>query len=178
MSRATLLKQAVSQFVKRTWRWTTALLPVLGGLIVGFIIHFGIGQERHHGVTGIMEAVTLAGGRLRYKRMPIKAIASALSIGSGASVGPEDPSVQIGANLGSLFGSKLRFSEDRVRTLVAAGAAAGIAAAFNAPIAGVFFAVEIILGELSGEATGIVLIAAVVSAVFTQAVSGRKNLYA
>lgn len=157
--------------------WTVILLPVLGGLIVGLLVQFGVGQERHHGVAGIMEAVALAGGRLRYKRMPIKAIASALSIGSGASVGPEDPSVQIGANIGSFFGSRLRFSEERVRTLVAAGSAAGIAAAFNAPIAGVFFAVEIILGELSGGAIGIVLIAAVVSAVFTQAVSGVQPAF-
>ena len=161
-----------------TWgKWTIALPPVLGGLMVGLLVHFRVRQERHHGVAGIMEAVALAGGRLRYRRMPIKAITAALSIGSGASIGPEDPSVQIGANLGSFFGAKFQFSEDRVRTLVAAGAAAGIAAAFNAPIAGVFFAVEIILGEISSGAIGIVLVAAVASAVFTQAVSGVQPAF-
>lgn len=157
--------------------WTVVLLPILGGVIVGLLVQFRVGQERHHGVAGIMEAVALGGGRLRYKRMPIKAVAAALSIGSGASVGPEDPSVQIGANIGSFFGSRLRLTEDRVRILVAAGAAAGIAAAFNAPIAGVFFAVEIILGELSSGSIGIVLMAAVVSAVFTQAVSGVQPAF-
>ncbi len=156
--------------------WLIVLVPVIGGLIVGLIAFFFIGEERHHGVAGIMEAVALAGGRLRYKRTPIKAVASAIGIGFGASVGPEDPSVQIGANLGSMFGQLLHLSDERVRTLVAAGAAGGIAAAFNAPIAGVFFALELIVGELSGNLFSIVL-AAVISAVFTQAVSGPQPAF-
>jgi CIC family chloride channel protein len=157
--------------------WTVALLPVVGGVVVGLIVHYFIGEERHHGVAGIMEAVALGGGRLRYRRMPAKAVAAALSIGSGASVGPEDPSVQIGSSLGSMFGQWLHLSDERVRALVAAGAAGGIAAAFNAPIAGVFFSLEIILGELSGSAMGVVVLAAVISAVFTQAVSGTQPAF-
>jgi chloride channel protein, CIC family len=157
--------------------WTIALIPVLGGLLVGLIVYYLIGEERHHGVAGIMEAAALAGGRLRYKRMPAKAVASAVSIGSGASVGPEDPSVQIGASLGSMFGQWLHLSDERVRSLVAAGCASGIAAAFNAPIAGVFFSLEIILGEISGSAFGIVVLASVISAVFTQAVSGPEPAF-
>lgn len=73
------------------------LMPALGGLLVGLAFHFLLGEERYHGVAGIIEAVALAGGRLRYWRVPLKALLSALSIGTGASVGPEDPSVQIGA---------------------------------------------------------------------------------
>ena len=157
--------------------WTVIVLPIVGGLIVGLLLHFLIGEERHHGVAGIMEAVALAGGRLRYKRVPAKAVAAAISIGSGAAVGPEDPSVQIGANLGSMLGQWLRVSDDRVRTLVAAGAAGGIAAAFNAPIAGVFFALEIIMGELSAGMLGGVVLSAVISAVFTQAVSGPQPAF-
>jgi chloride channel protein, CIC family len=157
--------------------WLIALIPVIGGLLVGLLLHFFVGEERHHGVAGIMEAVALAGGRLRYKRMPIKAVAAALSIGVGASVGPEDPSVQIGSNLGSMLGQRLHLSDERVRTLVAAGAAGGIAAAFNAPIAGVFFALEIIVGELAGSMFGIVVLAAVISAVFIQAVSGPQPAF-
>lgn len=152
--------------------WTIALVPAVGGLVVGLLVHWFIGEERHHGVAGIMEAVAMAGGRLRYRRAPAKAIAAALSIGAGASVGPEDPSVQIGANLGSMLGQWLHLSDERVRTLVAAGAAGGISATFNAPIAGVFFALEIVLGELSGSALGVALLASVISSVFTQAVSG------
>lgn len=157
--------------------WTVALIPIIGGLLVGVFLRFFIGEERYHGVAGIMEAVALAGGRLRYRRIPAKSAASALSIGFGASVGPEDPSVQIGSNIGSMTGQVLRLSEERVRALVAAGAAGGIAAAFNAPITGVFFAVEIILGEISGSGLGTVVLASVASAVFIQAVSGPQPAF-
>jgi len=157
--------------------WTIFLVPVLGGFVVGLILHFFIGPERHHGVSGIMEAVALAGGRLRYQRIPLKTCAAALAIGSGASVGPEDPSVQIGANLGSMLGQLLRLSDERVRTLVAAGTAGGIASAFNAPIAGIFFSLELIIGEFGGNALGAVTLAAVTAAVFTQAIAGPEPAF-
>ena len=157
--------------------WTVALLPALGGLLVGLLWHHFVGEERYHGVAGIMEAMALVGGRLEYRLGPVKTVAAALSIGAGASVGPEDPSVQIGANLGSFAAQRLRFSDDWIRTLVAAGVAAGIAAAFNAPIAGVFFALEIVLGEITGGALGVIVLAAVISAVFTQAVSGPQPAF-
>jgi chloride channel protein, CIC family len=157
--------------------WTVILVPAVGGLVVGLLLKAFVGNERYHGVAGVMEVVALGGGRLRYKRMPAKTIASALSIGSGASVGPEDPSVQIGANLGSMFGQWLHLSDDYMNGLVAAGAASGIAAAFNAPIAGVFFALEVILGEISSTSLSVVVLAAVVSSVFTQAVSGPQPAF-
>jgi len=160
--------------------WAFMLVPVMplaGGLIVGLVIHFFLREDRYHGVAGVMEAVALARGRLYYRLLPMKTIAASLSVGSGASVGPEDPSVQIGSNLGSMFGQLLRFSDERVCVLVAAGAAGGIAAAFNAPVAGVFFALEIIIGELSSKAFGIIALAAMVSAVFTQAISGPEPAF-
>lgn len=166
------------QAILSPWiKWGVVLLPVLGGLLVGLIRRYFVGEEKHHGVAGIMEATALAGGRLRYNRIPAKTIASALSIGSGASVGPEDPSVQIGANIGSMVGQKLRLSDDTIRTLVAAGAAAGIAAAFNAPIAGVFFALEVILGQIGANTMGAIVISAVSSAVITQAISGSQPAF-
>jgi CIC family chloride channel protein len=149
------------------------IVVVLGltGLLVGWLVQRFIGEERHHGVTSVIESVALSGGRLPYAKMPLKAVISALSLGAGASVGPEAPSVVIGANLGSFFGQRLRLSEERVRLLVAAGAASAIAAAFRAPIAGVFFALEVILnGEFNTGSFGVVVLASVLGSVFTQAI--------
>ncbi len=157
--------------------WAVILIPVLGGMVVGLVGIYLVGEEKLHGTASIMQAVALAGGRIRYQNTPFKTLAAILSIGTGASVGPEDPSVQIGASLGSMFGQLLHMSNDRMKTLVAAGAASAIAAAFNAPIAGVFFALEIVMGEINGSALGMVLVAAVTSSVFTQAVSGNSPAF-
>lgn len=139
------------------------------GLIVGLIKQRFVGQEKYHGVAGIMEAVALSGGHLRYRIMPFKATASALSLGAGASVGPEDPSVQIGCNLGSFFGDRFHLGEETTRLLVAAGAASAISSAFNAPIAGVFFALEVILhGELATGSVSVIILAAVICTGITQ----------
>ena len=149
----------------------------LAGAIVGFIMERFIGEERHHGVAGIIESIAMSGGRLRYQRIPFKAIASALSLGAGASVGPEDPSVQIGSNLGSFIGQRLHLSDDQMRLLVAAGGAAAIAAAFKAPIAGVFFALEVILnGAFETRSFGVVVLAAVVSSALTQAIEPAAEM--
>lgn len=175
--RSLLFERLLSQLTP-LGAWTVILLPALGGLVVAWMAARFWNDEKIHGTANVMQAVALAGGRLHYRVAPLKALGAALSIGSGASVGPEDPSVQIGASLGSFFGQKLRFSDERTRTLTAAGAAAAIAAAFNAPIAGVFFAIEIILGEIAGEALGMVLVAAVASSVLTQAVEGSAPAFA
>jgi len=143
--------------------------PLVGGLLVGLLARYLIGAERFQGVPGIMESVALAGGRLRWWRTPQKAVGAAISIGGGAAVGPEDPSVQIGANAGSMVGQALRLSEARMRALVAGGAAAGIAAAFNAPIAGVFFAIEVILGDLGGGLLSVVILSAFSSSALVRA---------
>ncbi|MBL1138312.1 MAG: CBS domain-containing protein [Chloroflexi bacterium] len=149
----------------------------LAGLLVGWLMNRFVGEERHHGVAGIMESVALIGGRLPYQRMPFKALASSISLGAGASVGPEDPSVQIGANLGSMIGQKTHLSEEQVKLLVAAGAASAIAAAFKAPIAGVFFALEVILyGSFSSAAVGVVVLSAVISSAFTQAIEPHPEM--
>jgi CIC family chloride channel protein len=157
--------------------WTILFFPTLGGAIVGLLTQFFIVEEKHHGVAGIMEAVALGGGRLRYWRIPAKALAAILSIGFGASVGPEDPAVQIGGNLGSFFGQWWRLSDERLRTLVAAGVAAGVASAFNAPITGVFFAIEIVVGELSGSLLGVVLLTSVTASVVTQSLVGPQPAF-
>ncbi|MGC1377914.1 MAG: chloride channel protein [Anaerolineales bacterium] len=157
--------------------WMVALIPMIGGLLVGLATQRLIGDEKLHGTAGIMQSVALAGGRLRYQKAPAKTAVAILSIGAGASVGPEDPSVQIGANLGSMLGQVFHMSDERIRALVAAGAASAIAAAFNAPIAGVFFALEIVMGEIGSSTLSMVLVAAVTSSVFTQAVSGSSPAF-
>ncbi len=129
-----------------TW-YQKLLLPALGGLVVGPIIYFGAKEAKGHGVPEVMEAMAIRGGHIRPRVSAVKIIASAISIGSGGSVGREGPMVQVGAALGSTIGQFFKVSQDRMRTLVGCGAAAGIAATFNAPIAGVFFALEILLGD-------------------------------
>src|SRR5690606_31250114 len=126
-------------------RVTIVVSLAAAGFVVGWLMNRFVGIERYHNVAAIIEDCVLAGGRLRYSQLPAKMLASSLSLGAGASVGPEDPSVQIGANIGSMIGQRLRLPEERVRLLVAAGSASAIAAAFNAPIAGVFFALQVIL---------------------------------
>jgi len=152
-------------------------IPVFGGALVGLLILRFIRHEKVHGTASVMQAVALSGGRLRYQKAPVKTLAAILSLGSGASVGPEDPAVFIGSTIGSLLGQKFRLTDERMRILVASGAAAAIGAAFNAPIAGVFFALEIVLGEVAGPGMGMILVSAVTSAVFTQAVSGGQPAF-
>jgi len=122
-------------------------IPSIGGLIVGPLIYFLGKETKGHGVPEVMEAVALSGGRIRSRVMFLKTFVSAVTIGTGGSVGREGPIVQIGSSLGSTFGQWLKVSQERLKVLVACGAAAGIAATFNAPIAGVMFSVEIILGN-------------------------------
>ncbi len=137
------------------------LAPAVGGLIVGLLITNFAPEAKGHGVPEVMEAVALRGGRIRPIVAVIKSLASAITIGSGGSVGREGPIVQIGSALGSTLGQKLNFSEERIRNLVACGAAAGISATFNAPIAGFIFALEVILGDFGVRNFSSVAIAAV-----------------
>jgi chloride channel protein, CIC family len=130
--------------------WMAAALPVVvaapvvGGLIVGIVLRAsGEPDEPGHGVTEVIEAATLDHEEFPHTRIPMKAAVAALSLGSGAALGPEDPAVEIGGALGEAIGRWTDSSHDAVRALVAAGAAAGISAAFLAPIAAVLFAVEV-----------------------------------
>ncbi len=158
--------------------WATVLVPTLGGLAAGLVVQFWIGSERYHGVTSVLEGMALRGGRLPWQRVPAQVLGASVAIGTGASVGPEDPSVQIGTGLGALLGQTLHISAERRRALVAAGAAAAISSAFAAPIAGVFFAVEILLGEFAGGTLTAALVASVAGSVTTQAIAGATPAFA
>jgi CIC family chloride channel protein len=139
------------------------VIPVIGGLIYGPLIYNWAREARGHGVPEVMIAVADNGGRIRWQVSVVKALASALCIGSGGSVGREGPIVQIGSALASSVGQWVRMPESRLRILVACGAAGGIAATFNAPITGVFFGVEIILREFSVDALFTVMLSAMIA---------------
>jgi len=156
--------------VMRDWLWFmgpayVVVVPALGGLIVGLLVYFFAREAKGHGVPEVMEAIAIRGGRIRPVVVVVKSLASSVCIGSGGSVGREGPIVQIGSALGSTVGQLLRLSDERVRNLVACGAAAGIAATFNAPIAGVIFALEVILGEFSVAYFSTVVISSVTASV-------------
>jgi CIC family chloride channel protein len=141
-----------------TWHYTLAYVlqlpwyvklcaPALGGLVVGPIVYHFARETKGHGVPEVMESIVKQAGAIHPRVMIAKVMASAVSIGSGGSVGREGPIVQIGSAIGSAIGQVLRVTGPRLRTLVACGTAAGIAGTFNAPIAGALFAMEIILSD-------------------------------
>jgi len=148
------------------------LAPVVGGLLYGPLVDRFAKEARGHGVPEVMLAVAQRGGRINPQVSVVKALASALCIGSGGSVGREGPIVQIGSALGSTLGRVVKISEDRMRLLVACGAAGGIAATFNAPLAGVFFSMELILGAFSVEAFGATVLSSVTASIIGRAAFG------
>ncbi|HEU4974854.1 MAG TPA: chloride channel protein [Baekduia sp.] len=155
--------------------WFVVLAPIVGGLLYGPLVARFAPEARGHGVPEVMLAVAEYGGRIRMRVPVVKALASALTIGSGGSVGREGPIVQIGSAIGSALGQAARVPERRLRLLVACGAAGGIAATFNAPIAGVFFALEVILGDFETNAFGLVVLSSVTAAAIARAAFGDAS---
>jgi len=131
------------------WGAGIVLVPVIGGLVVTFLVSKFAPEARGHGVPEVMDAIFYREGRIRPVVAAVKSLASALSIGTGAAVGREGPIIQIGASLGSTLGQLIRMETWQRITLVAAGAGAGIAATFNTPLGGVMFAVELMMPEVS-----------------------------
>lgn len=127
------------------------LSPIIGGLIVVFLVRRFAPEAKGHGVPEVMDAIFYKRGQIRGTVAVIKALASALSIGSGAAVGREGPIIQIGSALGSAFSQLIHLSPWQRVTLLSAGAGAGIAATFNTPLGGVLFALEILLPEVSNR---------------------------
>jgi len=157
--------------------WHLIVVPAVGGLIVGLLVYHFAREAKGHGVPEVMEAVALRGGRIRPPVVVVKALASAVCIGTGGAAGREGPIVQIGSALGSTVGQALRLSDERVTNLVACGAAGGIAATFNAPIAGAIFAMEVILGRLHTLYFGAVVVSAVIADVIAQAFEGNTRAF-
>ncbi|PID77291.1 MAG: chloride channel protein [Deltaproteobacteria bacterium] len=156
--------------------WIYLFAPVMGGLLVGPLIYFAK-EAKGHGIPEVMRAIIVNGGRIRARVAVAKIAASALCIGTGGSAGREGPIVQVGSALGSSIGQVLKLSDERIRNLVACGAAAGIAATFNAPIAGVIFAIEVLMAGLQVRSFGNVVIASVSSAVVSRIFLGDRPAF-
>lgn len=164
---------SLTEIIPGIGNWVYFLVPIAGGLLVGPLILFAQ-EAKGHGVPEVMQALILRGGRIRARVAVAKIAASALCIGTGGSAGREGPIVQVGSALGSTLGQQLRLSDERIRNLVACGAAAGISATFNAPIAGVAFAIEVLMCGLQVRHFGNVVIAAVSASIVSHFFFGNR----
>jgi len=153
------------------------LVPPLAGLLVAFLVLKMFPAARGSGVNQTKAAVYVFDGYVPFRTVIGKFITCSLAIGSGQSLGPEDPSLQIGAGIASALGRRLKLSRDRLRMLAPLGAAAGLAAAFNAPISAVFFVIEEVIGTWSASVLGAIILAAVSSAVVMRSFLGGEPMF-
>ncbi len=148
-----------------------------GGLLAGLILHFGIHYVGKQGSTNFLEAVFLGDGRLPFRTAVVKGLSSLVSIVSGASIGREGSITQLTATLASKWGQLFRWPPYRLRLLVACGAASGMAAAYNAPIAGAVFAAQIVLGNFAMNLFAPLVFASVIATMISRSFLGQAPLY-
>ena len=153
------------------------LVPSLTGIVIALLVIYVFPRVRGSGVNQTKAALYIYNGHIPFRTVIGKFICSALAIGSGQSLGPEDPSLQIGAGIASLLGEKLQLSRERLRLIAPVGAAAGLAAAFNAPISAVLFVIEEVIGRWSAGVLGAVVLAAVSSVVVMRFFLGSDPLF-
>lgn len=157
--------------------WQVLLLPALGGLLVGTLVTRVAPEAAGGGVVSTMETLALHGGRFR-KRVPLGGFAAtSIALGTGASGGREGPIVLIGGAIGSWFSRLVPLDESRTRALVGAGAAAGIGAAFNAPVGGMLFAIEVLQIGLRGAGLQLVVVGSVVGSVTARQLVGEGLIF-
>ncbi len=169
--------QGIASFFTQVSPFHLMIIPALGGAIIGPMIYRFAREAKGHGVPEVMEAVALHGGRIRPQVALVKILSSAICIGTGGSVGQEGPIAQIGASIGSSIGQVFRLSDERIRNLVACGAAGGISATFNAPIGGALFAMEVVLGRLQVSNFVAVVISAVTADVIGRHFEGNVSTF-
>ncbi|PZO45124.1 MAG: chloride channel protein [Pseudanabaena frigida] len=162
--------------------WLILFIPMLGALVVN-VLRYRL-DRAEASVSVKLQSSARDIGQLSFSQVPLKTVAAALSLGAGASLGPEGPSVELGSNIGSLLGQMMQFSSERIRLLIGAGGAAGLAAGFNAPIAGVFFALEVLLRDSyrtnkssPNSDVSVVVIASVISALVSQISLGERPAF-
>ncbi|MFH1723599.1 MAG: chloride channel protein [Elusimicrobiota bacterium] len=158
-------------------RWRILVFPALGGLAVGPLIVYLSPESKGHGVPEVMLAMHQQGGRIRGRVAALKALCSALTIGTGGSAGREGPIVQIGASIGSRLAQLFKLPAVTLKTMAAAGSAAGIAAAFNAPLGGMAFALEIMLGEITAGPFAMVVLSSVIAATISRGLHGTAAYF-
>jgi CIC family chloride channel protein len=150
-------------------KWLVILIPAFGAFFLAPLIYFFPAEAKSDGVPATMEAVALKRGIIKVRTISTRMVASAITLGSGGSAGKEGPIIQIGASIGSAVGQFFKVSGERMRVLVGCGAAAGIASIFNAPIAGVLFALEVVLGEFNLHSFSPIVISSVVATAVSRA---------
>jgi chloride channel protein, CIC family len=153
------------------------LAPTLAGLVIAVLVIHVFPLARGSGVNQTKAAVFIHNGYIPMRTAVGKFITSALAIGSGHSLGPEDPSLQIGASIASAIGRRMRLSRERMRLIAPVGAAAGLAAAFNAPISAVLFVIEEVIGRWTAGILGSVVLSAVSSVVVMRWFLGSESLF-
>jgi chloride channel protein, CIC family len=153
------------------------IAPTLAGIVVAVLVIHVFPGVRGSGVNHTKAAVYISNGYVPFVTVIGKFVTCAIAIGSGQSLGPEDPSLQMGAGIASLVGRSLRLSTEKLRLIAPVGAAAGLAAAFNAPISAVLFVVEEVIGNWSAGALGAIVLAAVSSVVTMRAFLGPESLF-
>ncbi len=166
----------VDSFRGLEW-WQRLSIPAVGGLMAGFVLLFGKRLHRGQSSTDYMEAILIGNGEIHTRPSLVKSTAAMFSIASGGSIGREGPLVQLAAVAASWIGRWRKMSAPQLRLLVACGAAAGIASAYNAPIAGSFFVAEIILGTIAMESLGPLAVSAVSATLTMRALSDAHTLY-
>ena len=157
--------------------WLRLVIPAVGGLVAGFVLHWGVRLVGRQGSTNLLEVVVAGDGRLPFRSGLVKTLSSLVSIGSGASIGREGGIVQLSATLASKGGQLWGFQPYRLRLLVGCGAAAGIAAAYNAPISGAVFAATIVLGNFSMRSFAPLVFASVMASVVSRTFFGISPWY-
>jgi chloride channel protein, CIC family len=157
--------------------WRLILTPTLAGLAIALLVIYFFPLARGSGVNQTKAALYIYNGYIPLRTAVGKFITSALAIGSGFSLGPEDPSLQIGAALASALGRRLHLSRDKMRLIAPVGAAAGLAAAFNAPISAVLFVIEEVIGRWTAGILGSVVLSAVSSVVVLRWFLGSEALF-
>jgi chloride channel protein, CIC family len=155
-------------------RWWVFVAVPLGFWLAWLVAQRVAPEVEGDGVPEVIAGLTIRSGRIRGRVVPAKMLATALTLGGGGSGGREGPIVQIGAGIGSVVSRSFRMGEDQVRSMVAAGAGAGIGASFNAPIAGMLFALEVIIGSFAVRHVSAIVIASVVAAITTRSLVGAE----